>query len=423
MAATAVAGVNWGDEGKGRVVDALAATADMVVRYQGGNNAGHTVINDIGKFALHLIPSGIFRPNVINLVGTGTVINPTAIVEEMEELHQAGVSTDGLRISERAHVVLPWHVAQDQAEEERLGAKNFGSTKRGIAPVYADKCLKIGLQIGDLFDPDLLLAKLQRLYEVKQGMFDGLYGKQLAPPAAVAAALAPAIETIKPHVCDSLSLVLDALAAGQEILLEGQLGALRDLDWGIYPYTTSSCPIPGYATVGAGVPPNAITRVVGVMKAYSTCVGQGPFVTEIDGPQAHEIREEGGEYGASTGRPRRIGWFDAVASRYGCQVTGATEVVLTLVDVLGILDTIPICTAYQLNGETTDRFPFPALLPHATPVYEEAEGWRCALENINSYADMPTALKRYVDRLESLVGVHISMVSYGPEREKMVDRP
>ena len=423
MPVTAVAGINWGDEGKGRVVDALAETADMVIRYQGGNNAGHTVVNEHGKFALHLVPSGIFRPNVINVVGTGTVVNPDAIVEEMEELRASGVDTQGLRVSNRAHAVLPWHVAQDQAEEERLGAKKFGSTKRGIAPVYADKCLKIGIQMGDLFDPDVFLAKLERLYGVKQGMFDGLYGKQLQSPKEVAESLAPAIAKIKPYVCDTLPLVHEALSADKSILLEGQLGALRDLDWGIYPYTTSSCPIPGFASVGAGIPPQAITRVVGVMKAYSTCVGEGPFVSEIKGETADAIREEGKEYGASTGRPRRIGWFDAVASRYGCQVTGATEVALTLVDVLGILDTITICTAYELNGKATGDFPFPSQLPQAAPVYEEMEGWKCPLDDTSSYSDMPDAVKRYVDRLESLVGVRISLVSYGPERSQMVERP
>ena len=423
MPVTAVAGINWGDEGKGRVVDALAETADMVIRYQGGNNAGHTVVNEHGKFALHLIPSGIFRPNVLNVVGTGTVVSPPALVEEMAELRAAGVETQGLRVSNRAHVVLPWHIAQDQAEEERLGAKKFGSTKRGIAPVYADKCLKIGIQIGDLFGPDVFLAKLERLHSVKQGIFDGLYGKKLQSPEEVAESLAPAIAEIEPYVCDTLPLVREALSADKSILLEGQLGALRDLDWGIYPYTTSSCPLPGFASVGAGVPPQTITRVVGVMKAYSTCVGEGPFVSEIKGETADAIRTEGKEFGASTGRPRRIGWFDAVASRYGCQVTGATEVALTLVDVLGILDTITICTAYELNGKATEDFPFPSQLPHATPVYEEMEGWKCPLDDTSSYADMPDAVRRYVDRLESLVGVRISLVSYGPERSQMVERP
>ena len=254
-------------------------------------------------------------------------------------------------------------------------------------------------------------------------MFDGLYGKKLQPPTEVADALTPAIEKIEPHICDTVPLMREALATDKQILLEGQLGALRDLDWGIYPYTTSSSPIPGFASVGAGIPPQAIKRVIGVMKAYSTCVGQGPFVTELDGEMAHAIREEGGEYGASTGRPRRIGWFDAVASRYGCEVMGATEVVLTLVDVLGILDTISVCTAYQLNGEETPDFPYPALLDQATPICEDIPGWKCKIENVSTYADMPDGVKRYVARLEELVGVRISMVSYGPSREQMVDRP
>ena len=277
--------------------------------------------------------------------------------------------------------------------------------------------------MGDLLSPDTMMVKLERLYDVKQGLFDGLYQKQLDPPAAVAEAIGPAVKQIEPHICDTLPLTLDAVSTDKNVLLEGQLGALRDLDWGIYPYTTSSCPVPGFATVGAGIPPHAIKRIVGVMKAYSTCVGEGPFVTEHDGDVAHAIREEGGEYGASTGRPRRIGWFDAVASRYGCQVTGATEVVLTLVDVLGILDTITICTAYEIDGEQTVDFPFPSLLPSCTPVYEDLEGWQCKLDAIQSYGDMPDALKRYVDRIEDLVGVPITMVSFGPEREKMVDRP
>ncbi len=422
MPVTAVAGINWGDEGKGRVVDALAETADMVVRYQGGNNAGHTVMNEMGKFALHLIPSGIFRPGVLNLIGPGAVVNPQALVEELDELTAAGVDVSGLRVSNRAHVVLPWHIEQDQAEEARLKDKKFGSTKRGIAPVYADKCLKIGIQMGDLLDESVLRPKLDRLYDVKQGIFDGLYHKQLTPPAQVAEELAPAVERIRDYICDTLPLTLDAVARDQHILLEGQLGALRDLNWGIYPYTTSSCPVPGFASVGAGIPPKAINRVVGVMKAYSTCVGEGPFVTELEGDVAHAIREEGGEYGASTGRPRRIGWFDAVASRYGCQVTGATEVVLPLVDVLGILDDIQVCVAYEIDGERTDAFPFPSLLPRCKPVYESIPGWRQPLDDVKSYADMPDALKRYVDRLEELVATPITLVSFGPEREKMVER-
>jgi adenylosuccinate synthase len=425
MTVTAIVGANWGDEGKGKITDYLAAEADFVVRFQGGNNAGHTVINDYGKFVLHLVPSGVFYPGVVNILGPGVALNVAALLDELETLAQRGVPEPTVRISDRAQVVLPYHILLDEYEEERLADRKFGSTKKGIAPFYADKYRKVGVQVADLYDESRLRARLESSLAVKNVLFEHLYQK----PALTAEDIAPALlrdgQRIKPFVCDSTSLLHEGLAAGKRILLEGQLGAMRDPDHGIYPYPTSSSPLAGFAPVGAGVPPYAIRRIVAVAKAYSSCVGAGPFATELFGPEGEELRNRGGdagEYGATTGRPRRVGWFDAVATRYGCRVQSATEVALTLLDVLGYLEEIPICVAYDLDGETTEDFPNPARLERAKPVFDNLPGWRCDISGIRAFQDLPLNAQAYVLRVEGLIGVPIKWVSVGPRREAMIVR-
>jgi adenylosuccinate synthase len=425
MTVTAIVGANWGDEGKGKTTDYLAAEADIVVRFQGGNNAGHTVINDYGKFVLHLLPSGVFYSNVVNVLGPGVAVNISAFLEEIETLTRRGVPQPVLRISDRAQVILPFHLLLDEYEEERLDDLKFGSTKRGIAPFYADKYAKLGVQVADLYDEERLLARLKASLSIKNVLFEHLYHKPTLDVEDVASALLQDGQRIRPFVCDTLSLLHGALAEGKRILVEGQLGALRDPDHGIYPYPTSSSTLAGFASVGAGIPPYAITRVVAVAKAYSSCVGAGPFVTELFGPEGDELRRRGGdagEFGASTGRPRRMGWFDAVATRYGCQVQGATEVALTLLDVLGYLDEIPVCVAYDLDGERVESFPNPAQLERARPVFETMPGWKCSISNAATFRDLPANAQAYVCRVEELLGVPIKWVSVGPRREAMIVR-
>ena len=425
MTVTAIVGANWGDEGKGKTTDYLAAEADIVVRFQGGNNAGHTVINDYGKFVLHLLPSGVFYPDVINVLGPGVAVNIPAFLEELEILAQGGVPKPMVRISDRAQVVLPYHLLLDEYEEERLGDQKFGSTKRGIAPFYADKYMKLGVQVADLFDKDRLRMRLESSLAIKNVLFEHLYHKPMLHVDDIASVLLRDGQRIEPFVCDTTSLLHDALAEGKRILVEGQLGALRDPDHGIYPYPTSSSPLAGFASVGAGVPPHAITRIVAVTKAYSSCVGAGPFVTELFGPEGDELRLRGGddgEFGATTGRPRRMGWFDAVATRYGCRVQGATEVALTVLDALGYLDEIPICVAYDVGGEIVENFPNPAQLDRARPVLEKLPGWRCDVSEIRTFQDLPQNAQAYVLRIEDLIGVPIKWVSVGPEREAMIVR-
>ena len=365
MPVTAIVGANWGDEGKGKTTDYLAAHADIVVRFQGGDNAGHTIINDQGKFVLHLLPSGVFYPNVVNVLGPGVALNIPAFVAERQKLLDRGAPEPQLLISERAQVLLPYHLLLDAYEEERLGGRQFGSTRRGIAPFYADKYMKVGVQVADLFDGQRLRARLASALAVKNVLLEHLYHKPQLDADELAEKLWADGQRIKPYIGDAAAFLHQALHAGQQILLEGQLGALRDPDHGIYPYPTSSSTLAGFGAVGAGVPPYAIQRVVAVAKAYSSCVGAGPFVTELHGAQAEALRQRGGdagEYGATTGRPRRVGWFDAVATHYGCQVQGATEVALTLLDVLGHWAEIPVCTAYEIDGECTDVFPITARL-------------------------------------------------------------
>ena len=426
MPVSAIVGANWGDEGKGKMTDVLAQHSDFVIRYQGGNNAGHTIINAYGKFALHLLPSGVFYPHTTNILGPGIALNISSFLSELDELIARGVPKPSLYISERAQVVLPYHLLLDEYEEERLGDRKYGSTKSGIAPFYSDKHLKIGVQVADLFDEGRLRDRVERSLTVKNLLFEHLYQKPIMSLEQIVPDLMAAGDKIKPYVCDTSTLLHDALKEQKKILVEGQLGALRDPDHGIYPYPTSSSTLAGFAAVGAGIPPHAITQVVAVTKAYSSCVGAGPFVSEIFDREAENLRERGGdagEYGATTGRPRRMGWFDAVATRYGCRMQGATAVALTVLDVLGYLDEIPVCTAYEIDGEKTHRFPVPALLDRATPVLEMMPGWRRDISSVRRFSDLPTNAQNYVMQIEAWLEVPVKWVSVGPRREDIIALP
>jgi len=426
MSITAVVGANWGDEGKGKITDCLAAAADFVIRFQGGGNAGHTVINQYGKFALHLLPAGVFYPHVMNVLGPGVAVNIPQLLKERRELLARGVPEPALCISDRAQVVLPYHLQLDACEEARLGDRQFGSTKSGIAPFYADKYAKVGIQVGDLYDESRLRERLSGALEIKNVLLEQFYHQ---PPLRVEPLLAELriqAEAIRPLVCDTTILLHEALKAGKRLLLEGQLGALRDPDHGIYPYSTSSSTLAGFASVGAGVPPYAITTVIAVVKAYSSCVGAGPFVTEISGPQGDELRKRGGdagEYGATTGRPRRMGWFDAVATRYGCRLQGATAIALSLLDVLGYVESIPLCVAYRVDGRQITDFPLTPVLDRAHPVLEYLPGWRCDISAVRTFSALPTEAQQYVKRVEGLIEVPIRWISVGPHRDALVERP
>jgi len=423
MTVTAVVGAGFGDEGKGRVVDALAERADFVVRFQGGANAGHTLIGPFGKLVLHQLPSGVLSPRALNVLGPGVALDLPALLNELDALHARGVAPR-LAISNRAQLVLLHHVVLDRCEEARLGARAFGSTRNGIAPFYADKHAKLGVSIDDCADEARLVARIARALETKRPLFAALYREPVPDPEPVARALRAAYLRIEPLVCDSSELLGRALDAGRPILLEGQLGALRDPDHGIYPFVTSSSPLAGFASVGAGVPPWAITRVVAVSKAYASAVGSGAFPTELRGDEAAELRARGGdagEYGATTGRPRRVGAFDAVATRYACRVQGATEVVLTCLDVLGYMKEIPVCTAYRIGARTTTAFPTPRELEAAEPVYEHLAGWCRAIGDARSFADLPLEARAYVARLQDLIGCPIRRVSIGPQRERLLE--
>lgn len=426
MPVSAIVGANWGDEGKGKMTDVLAQHSDFVIRYQGGNNAGHTIINEYGKFALHLLPSGVFYPHTINILGPGIALNISSFLTELDELIARGVPKPSLYISERTQVVLPYHLLLDEYEEERLGDRKYGSTKSGIAPFYSDKYLKIGVQVADLFDEGRLRDRVERSLTAKNLLFEHLYQKPIMSLEQIVPDLMAAGNKIKSYVCDTSTLLHNALKEKKEILVEGQLGALRDPDHGIYPYPTSSSTLAGFASVGAGIPPHAITQVVAVTKAYSSCVGAGPFVSEIFDREAEDLRERGGdagEYGATTGRPRRMGWFDAVATRYGCRMQGATAVALTVLDVLGYLDEIPVCTAYEIDGEKTHRFPVPALLDRATPVLEMMPGWQRDISAVRRFSDLPTNAQNYVKQIEDWLEVPVKWVSVGPRREDIIALP
>lgn len=420
MSVTAVVGAQWGDEGKGRIVDLLASEADVVVRFQGGNNAGHTVVNEKGKFALHLIPSGIFNPQAQCIIGTGVVVDPVALWQEMQELSSAGVSMERLVISERAQVVMPYHRLLDALEERRRGGRKVGTTLKGIGPAYADKAARAGLQMGDLLDEDYLWSRLEPLVAWKNRLLTQVFEEEPLSAEEIFEELRQVARSLAPYIQDTLPLLEEALARGRRILLEGQLGALRDLDWGTYPYVTSSNPTAGGACSGAGLPPAVITQVLGVAKAYTTAVGEGPFPTELRDEMGNFLREEGGEYGATTGRPRRCGWFDAVAVRHAARLNGFTGLALTKLDILDHLDTIRIGVAYRYGDQLLDRIPMTRLMERVEPVYEELEGWRTSTVDVRTYEDLPAAAQAYVSRLEELVRVPIKLISVGPERHQIV---
>lgn len=420
-----IVGANWGDEGKGKITDVLAETSDVVVRFQGGANAGHTIINDYGKFALHLLPSGVFHPHIANIIGPGVALDIEKLLAEYAGVVERGIPTPKLFISDRAQVLMPYHVDFDRFEEERLGKASFGSTKSGIAPFYGDKFLKIGIQVCQLYDEELLRSRLQSAVTQKNVILKNLYHKPEIDVEALLNHLKELAERIRPMVIDTTLFLHRALKEGKTVLLEGQLGSLRDPDHGIYPYTTSSSPLAGFGTVGAGVPAGEMKDVFCVTKAYSSCVGAGPFTTELFGDEAEELRRRGGdagEYGATTGRPRRVGWFDAVATRYGCMVQGATEAVLTNLDVLGYLDEIPVCTAYEADGRKITDFPSTPTLMHCKPVYTVLPGWKSDVRGVTEWDKLPENCKKYIEFLEKELEVPIHMVSTGPKRSEMLYR-
>ncbi len=418
MAFTAIIGTQWGDEGKGRIVDYLASEADMVIRYQGGNNAGHTVINDMGTFKLHLVPSGIFRPGVLCILGPGTVVDPDGLLEEMDELKKAGVDVSGLRLSERAHLVLPYHRALDKADEEARKGGKIGSTLKGIAWAYADKVLRTGLRAGDLVDASRLKAKVERAVEARNRWLSELYGAPTLDAGAVYAGLAKAADRLRPFIADTVPLVTEAAKADKNVIMEGQLGIMRDLDWGDYPWVTSSSPSAGGAGPGAGVPPRYITRAVGVVKAYTTSVGEGPLPTELLDETGARLRDVGGEFGATTGRPRRCGWFDVLPVRHAVEVGGVTELALTKLDVLDGFEELLLCVAYEKDGKRTERVPFE--LEGWKPVYERMPGWKGSTKAARAWKDLPAEARAYVERIASLAGAPLSIVSVGPRREELI---
>ena len=420
----AIVGINWGDEGKGRMVDLLTKDYDLVIRYQGGGNAGHTVVNDYGKFALHLLPSGIFHPGVVNILGNGVALDAENLWDEIENVRGKGVSVspENLKISDRASLLLPWHRQLDALEEARLASRKYGSTKQGIAPFYSDKYQKKTVLAGELFYPTHLKEHLAELLEWKNLTLTGVYGAEAYSLEQLLAWVEAYGEKIKPYVCDVGTYLRTASAEGKKLLFEAQLGSLRDLDYGIYPYTTSSNALAAYAPIGSGLPEAKLDAVIGVVKAYSTCVGEGPFVCEWFGTDADLLREAGGEYGAKTGRPRRVGPLDLVATRYGVQVQGATALALTKLDVLSYMQTIPVCSQYELAGTATDVFPFPAALDEAKPVFETLEGWECDISKIRHWGDLPAAARHYVEYAEEHVGCPIRYISVGPERDAIILR-
>ncbi len=424
MGNAAIVGINWGDEGKGRMVDLLTQDYDIVVRYQGGGNAGHTVVNEYGKFALHLLPSGIFRKGVMNILGNGVALDPENLWKEIEQITSQGVAItpENLMISDRASLLMPWHRELDGLEEARLADKKFGSTKQGIAPFYADKYAKKTILAGELLYPEHLREHLQDLMEWKNLTLTRVYGAKPVTMEELEVWINVFCNKIKPFIRDTGAYLRQAQQDGKKILFEAQLGALRDLDYGIHPYTTSSNPIAAYAPVGSGLPGVKIDEVVGVVKAYSSCVGEGPFVCEMFGDEAEELRKAGFEYGAKTGRPRRVGPVDIVATRYGVQCQGATNIALTKLDVLSYMDKIPVCAHYRLDGKITDAFPFPSLLNDAEPVMEYMEGWKCDISGIRAWEDLPVQAQKYVLYLEQAIGCHIGYVSVGPERDSIILR-
>ena len=421
----AVVGANWGDEGKGKITDMLAKEADIIVRFQGGANAGHTIVNDYGKFALHTLPSGVFYNHTTSVIGNGVALNVPLVFKEIQDIVSKGVPTPKILISDRAQMVMSYHILFDQYEEERLGGKSFGSTKSGIAPFYSDKFAKIGFQVSELFDEEALKEKVAGICEKKNVMLEHLYHKPLLKPEEIFEELMSYKKMLEPYVCDVSLFLWNALKEGKEILLEGQLGSLKDPDHGIYPMVTSSSTLAGYGAVGAGVPPYEIKKIITVCKAYSSAVGAGAFVSEIFGDEADELRRrggDGGEFGATTGRPRRMGWFDAVASKYGCRMQGTTDVAFTVLDVLGYLDEIPVCVGYEINGEVTTEFPVTHLLEKAKPVLKTLPGWKCDIRGIKTYEELPENCRKYIEFIEEQIGYPITMVSNGPGRDDIIYR-
>ena len=421
----AIVGANWGDEGKGKITDMLAKEADIIVRFQGGANAGHTIVNDYGKFALHTLPSGVFYGHTTSIIGNGVALDIPVLTEEIKSITDRGVPAPKILVSDRAQIVMPYHVLFDQYEEERLGGKSFGSTKSGIAPFYSDKFAKIGFQVSELFYEDILKEKVKRVCDMKNVLLAHLYHKPLLDPDALLGTLREYREMIAPYVCD-VSLYLDkALKDGKNILLEGQLGTLKDPDHGIYPMVTSSSTLAAYGAIGAGIPPYEIGTIITVCKAYSSAVGAGAFVSEIFGEEADELRRrggDGGEFGATTGRPRRMGWFDCVASKYGLRLQGTTDVAFTVLDVLGYLDEIPVCVGYEIDGEVTKDFPVTGKLTQAKPVLKTLPGWKEDIRGIRDYEKLPKNCKKYVEFIEEEIGYPITMVSNGPGREDIIYR-
>ena len=424
MPNSAIVGINWGDEGKGRMVDLLTEDYDIVVRYQGGGNAGHTVINEHGKFALHLLPSGIFRKNVVNILGNGVALDPENLWIEMQEVMSKGVelTNENLKISDRASLLLPWHRMLDELEEQRLKDKKYGSTKQGIAPFYSDKYQKKTILAGELFYPEKLKEHLSDLLEWKNLILQKVYQAEPYTMEMLEQWIAKFAEKIKPYICDTGSYLKEAQKQGKRILFEAQLGSLRDLDYGIYPYTTSSNTLAAYAPVGSGLPSVKIEHIVGVVKAYSTCVGEGPFVCEMFGDEAEKLREAGGEYGAKTGRPRRVGPIDLVATRYGVEVQAATEIALTKLDVLSYLEKIPVCTQYLVNRKKTDCFPLPMVQESAKPMIQYVDGWNCDISAVRRWEELPVQAREYVLYIEKEIGCPITYVSVGPERDSIIIR-
>lgn len=421
----AVVGANWGDEGKGKITDMLAKEADIIVRFQGGANAGHTIVNEYGKFALHTLPSGVFYDHTTSVIGNGVALNIPVLFKEIQSIVERNVPMPKILVSDRAQIVMPYHILFDQYEEERLGGKSFGSTKSGIAPFYSDKYAKIGFQVSELFDEELLKEKVVRVAETKNVLLEHLYHKPLINPQELLETLHEYRDMAAPYVCDVSAYLNQAIQEGKTILLEGQLGTLKDTDHGIYPMVTSSSTLAAYGAIGAGIPPYEIRQIITVCKAYSSAVGAGAFVSEIFGDEADELRRrggDGGEYGATTGRPRRMGWFDCVASKYGCRLQGTTDVAFTVLDVLGYLDEIPVCVGYEIDGEITTEFPTTPKLEKAKPVLKTLPGWNCDIRGIRKYEDLPENCRKYVEFIEEQIGYPITMVSNGPGREDIIYR-
>ena len=421
----AVVGANWGDEGKGKITDMLAEKADIIVRFQGGANAGHTIVNDYGKFALHTLPSGVFYDHTTSIIGNGVALNIPVLFNEVKSIVDRGVPMPKILVSDRAQMVMSYHILFDQYEEERLGGKSFVSTKSVIAPFYSDKYAKIGFQVSELFDEELLKEKVVRICEQKNVILKYLYHKPELKPEDLMEELHEYKKMVEPFVCDTSAYLWNAIKEGKQILLEGQLGSLKDPDHGIYPMVTSSSTLAAYGAIGAGIPPYEIQKIVTVVKAYSSAVGAGAFVSEIFGDEADELRKrggDGGEFGATTGRPRRMGWFDCVASKYGCRIQGTTDVAFTVLDVLGYLDEIPVCVGYEIDGEVTTDFPTTAKLEKAKPVLKKLPGWRCDIRGIKTYEELPENCRKYIEFVEEQIGFPITMVSNGPGRHDIIFR-